>query len=54
MYYIVAKYRGKVETIDKAEDLRTALYLRGEYQLAYGRQWEVWISETEDGPPSSL
>ena len=51
MYYIVGKYKGEVETVDEADDLETARYLRSEYQLAYGSEWSIWISESEDGPP---
>ena len=51
MYYIVAKYRDKTETVDETESSWDAFYLRGEYQLAYGQEWEIWISLTEDGPP---
>jgi hypothetical protein len=38
---IVGRYRGQSEVIDEADDERTADYLVGEYQLAYGRDWVV-------------
>jgi len=51
MYYIVAKYQEETETVDECEDLDDAEQLQYEYQLAYGQEWMVWISKTEDGPP---
>ena len=51
MHYIVAKYQDNTETVDTHEELEGAQYLRSEYQLAYGQEWEVWISLTKDGPP---
>lgn len=51
MYYIVAKYQNDIEAIDTHEKLEGAQYLCGEYQLAYGQEWKVWISLTEDSPP---
>lgn len=51
MFYIVVKYQGNIETIDEIEDLDVAKYYCGEYELAYGQGWEVWVSLAEDGPP---
>lgn len=43
MFRIMGKYKGRTEEIDTADDPKTAEYLRGEYQMAYGPQWTVWV-----------
>lgn len=47
MYRIMGKYKGQTEEIDTAETEKEAQYLQGEYQLAYGAQWQVWIEGEE-------
>lgn len=44
---IWGKYRGTVEKIDSASNQQEAAYLAGEYQLAYGRDWEVWAGRKD-------
>lgn len=42
MYEIIGVYRGEKEVIDEADDRKTADYLVGEYQLAYGSEWRIY------------
>lgn len=42
-YRIMGNYRNSTEEIDNADDEGTARYLQGEYQLAYGSDWQVWV-----------
>jgi hypothetical protein len=42
-YYIMGKYRGQTEKVDTAHSEKSANYLLGEYRLAFGRDWELWI-----------
>lgn len=41
-FRIIGKYGASSEEIDTAKDLQEANYLVGEYQLAYGKDWQVW------------
>ena len=45
MYKIYGTYKGNRELIDEADDLNSALYLKGEYQLAYGSEWTITIKK---------
>lgn len=47
-YRIMGMYRGKTEEIDSVEDdKKEANRLRGEYALAFGFDWRVWVSTGE-------
>lgn len=43
-FRIMGRYRGKVEEIDRCDTQQEAIYLRGEYLLAFGRGWQIWIN----------
>lgn len=43
MFIIYARYRGRTEEIDSADDMIEAGRLVLEYQLAYGHDWLVWL-----------
>lgn len=45
MFKIFARYRGVREEIDSTETEAEAIYLVGEYQLSYGREWLVWFQQ---------
>ena len=52
MYYIMAKLKhGASEVVDETEDYDKAVELAPEYQWAFGKTWDVWISDSPDGPP---
>ena len=41
-YKIMGKYKNQPkEEIDRADSLREANYLLGEYQIAYGNDWTI-------------
>ena len=43
-YRIWGSYQGKKrELIDTATNPKSAIYLKGEYQLAFGKDWELTI-----------
>lgn len=44
-YIIYGKYKGKKEKVDEAKDKQEAAYLVHEYQLAFGREWNVWAEK---------
>jgi hypothetical protein len=44
-YEIIGIYKGKREVIDEAETKDDANYLAAEYQLAYGKEWQVIIKQ---------
>lgn len=44
-YKIIGTYKGKSEVIDTADDRQEALYLKAEYQLAFGAPWRIIIKE---------
>jgi hypothetical protein len=46
MFKIMGKYQGKTEEIDSAETRSEADYLLGEYRLAYGAGWKLWVKKT--------
>jgi hypothetical protein len=41
--------KNKPEIIDTAESMKDAVYLVGEYRMAYGRDWLVWHGRRKDG-----
>ncbi|MHC4229457.1 MAG: hypothetical protein ACYSW0_18660 [Planctomycetota bacterium] len=43
MFLIKGSYNGQTETIDEADTREDALYLLGEYRLAFGQGWRLWI-----------
>jgi hypothetical protein len=44
MYKIMGKYDNHdVEELDSADTKQEAEYLVGEYRLAFGTGWEIWI-----------
>lgn len=43
-HYRIMGNRGRnTEEIDHADDEKTARYLKGEYQMAFGSDWHVWV-----------
>ena len=49
MYEIKGKFKGVTETIEtEIETNKEAKYLLKEYQLAFGRSWDLWISYTSN------
>jgi hypothetical protein len=44
MYKIIGEYKdNEPEELDTADDYRDALYLKGEYQMSFGPEWEISI-----------
>ena len=39
---------GKKEKIDTTSTKREANYLVGEYQLAFGKGWKIWVGKEEN------
>ena len=39
--------RTPLEVIDSADTMHEAQYLLGEYRLAFGALWDMWIVDTE-------
>lgn len=46
---IWGKYKGKVEKIDTCTK-SDAVYLVGEYRLAFGTGWVIWVGRKSDDP----
>jgi hypothetical protein len=42
-YRIMGNYEGTTEEVDSTDDKKEAIRLRGEYQLAFGSSWSVWV-----------
>lgn len=42
------------EIIDRAVSVRDASYLLGEYQLAFGKSWKIWIGRKIDEPKEEV
>lgn len=40
----------KPEVIDRATNKRDAAYLAGEYRLAFGKDWKVWLGRRDEEP----
>jgi len=50
MYYLHGKYKERSqEVIDEATTRKEILYLFGEYQLAFGPEWDLWITKGKRG-----
>jgi len=49
---IWGKYQGKAEVIDRASSKREASYLAGEYRMAFGRDWTIWVGRRDQEPTS--
>ncbi len=47
-YAIMGAYRGEREEIDSADTIESARYLLGEYRMAYGADWRLWIRRERD------
>lgn len=45
MYLIVGKYQDSSEVIDRAYTAKEASYLKGEYEMAFGNDWDIDIVE---------
>lgn len=45
MYKIMGKYKGRIEEIDTADDHKEAEFLLGEYRMAFGPDWTLWVQE---------
>jgi len=45
VYLILGRYQGNTEEIDETEDRKDAVYLRGEYAMAYGAGWAISIKK---------
>ena len=43
VFYIRGTYQGSTETIDEIEGRKEANRVLGEYRLAYGPDWRLWI-----------
>ena len=54
-YKIMGKYRNHPkEEIDTADSLREAKYLLGEYQIAYGNDWNLSIKKEREKKSSNF
>ena len=42
-YRIMGNYQRSTEEIDHADDEKEALRLQGEYQIAFGKDWSIWV-----------
>jgi hypothetical protein len=51
MYKIMGTYQGNTEEIDEADTRKEALYLLGEYRLAFGSEWVLRIKKTRNLRP---
>jgi hypothetical protein len=53
-FKIMGSYKGReAEELDSAQDMKEAEYLKGEYAMAYGQDFKVWI-ENEDPETGSI
>ncbi len=43
MYEIKGIYNGNTEVIDTTDDKNEAVYLVGEYIMAFGSEWDIWF-----------
>ena len=44
-WQIIGYYNGNREVIDYAKDAQEALYLKSEYQLAFGIEWSIGVKK---------
>lgn len=42
-FRIMGNYRKSTEEIDHADSEKEAIRLKDEYQLAFGKDWQVWV-----------
>jgi hypothetical protein len=47
MWIIMGRSQYGTEEIDSAETLKDARYLAGEYRLAFGVGWTIWIKRSK-------
>ncbi len=53
MFAIWGQYQGgEAEEIDTAADRKEARYLIGEYRLAFGAGWVLWMQREREGVPA--
>jgi len=45
VFQILGRYNNQTEEIDTADTKQEAEYLLGEYQLAFGAGWRLWIKK---------
>lgn len=45
MFKIKGNYRGKTEILDSCDCKHEAIRLAGEYRMAYGKDWTVWVTD---------
>ena len=45
MFHIKGMYRGRTEIIDSFDTMKEARRNLGEYSLAFGFDWNLWIEE---------
>jgi hypothetical protein len=45
MFLIMGRYHGKTEELDRSETLEDARYLKQEYQIAFGPEWDIQVKE---------
>ena len=46
MFVIMGKLKGsEAEELDTADTKKEALYLQGEYIMAFGSGWRIWIKK---------
>ena len=44
-YRIMGSYRGRAEEVDTADSEKEANRLLGEYRMAFGAGWTLWVEE---------
>jgi hypothetical protein len=45
MYKIMGRYAGRTEEIDEFDSKEEAENMLGEYRMAYGAGWSLWIED---------
>lgn len=49
MFKIMGRYQGRKETIDTFTSRKEAIRCLGEYRLAFGAGWVLWLVDTKTG-----
>lgn len=49
-YNIMGVYRGNAEVIDNCDTEPEARRLAGEYRMAFGTAWRVWVKSVFEAP----
>jgi hypothetical protein len=44
MYKIMGEYHGNQEELDSTDSFIEAEYMLGEYVMAFGSEWAIWIA----------